>query len=82
MTRRQVSYINLSTQYRAMRAEARGLTQHGGPPGWLEESDPVRDVHDGRFMPPALVCSCSAAILANRDAVADVLVLVAQKTPS
>jgi hypothetical protein len=22
-----------------MRPKARGLTQHGGPPGWLEESD-------------------------------------------
>jgi hypothetical protein len=63
-----------------MRPKDRGLTQHGGPPGWLEESDPARDIHDGRFKPPALVCSCSDAILANRDAVADVLVLVAQKT--
>ncbi len=26
---------------RAMRPEAREMTQHGGPPGWLEESDPV-----------------------------------------
>jgi hypothetical protein len=23
-----------------MRLKAIGLTQHGGPPGWLEESDP------------------------------------------
>ncbi len=23
-----------------MRPKARGLAQHGGPPGWLEESDP------------------------------------------
>jgi hypothetical protein len=22
-------------------AKARGLAQHGGPPGWLEESDPA-----------------------------------------
>ncbi len=25
----------------AMRPKARGLVQHGGPPGWLEESDPA-----------------------------------------
>jgi hypothetical protein len=24
-----------------MRPKARGLAQHGGPPGWLKESDPV-----------------------------------------
>jgi hypothetical protein len=24
-----------------MRLKARGLAQHGGPPGWLEESDPA-----------------------------------------
>jgi hypothetical protein len=24
-----------------MRPKARGLAQHGGPPGWLEESDPA-----------------------------------------
>ncbi len=23
------------------RSKARGLVQHGGPPGWLEESDPA-----------------------------------------
>jgi hypothetical protein len=23
-----------------MRPKARGLAQHGGPPGWLEETDP------------------------------------------
>jgi hypothetical protein len=23
-----------------MRPKARGLAQHGGPPGWLEKSDP------------------------------------------
>jgi hypothetical protein len=25
----------------AMRPKARGLAQHGGPPGWLEKSDPA-----------------------------------------
>jgi hypothetical protein len=34
------------------RPKARGLAQHGGPPGWLEESDPAGC--DGRPMPPAL----------------------------
>ena len=39
-----------------MRPKASGLAQHGGPPGWLEESDPagfdfVRDV---QFISPAL----------------------------
>jgi hypothetical protein len=36
--------------------KARGLVQHGGPPGWLEESDPVGVsdfVRDGRAVPPA-----------------------------
>jgi hypothetical protein len=39
-----------------MRPKARGLAQHGGPPGWLEESDPAGCdfLHDGRSMPPAL----------------------------
>jgi hypothetical protein len=26
---------------RPVRPKARGLAQHGGPPGWLEESDPA-----------------------------------------
>ncbi len=37
--------------------KARGLAQHGGPPGWLEErSDPAdcEFVRDGRSMPPAM----------------------------
>jgi hypothetical protein len=38
-----------------MRPKARGLAQHGGPPGFLEESDPAGCdfVCDGRSMPPA-----------------------------
>ncbi len=41
---------------RAMSPKARGLAQHGGPPGKLEESDPARwdFERDGRFMPLAL----------------------------
>ena len=39
-----------------MRPKARGLAQHGGPSGWLEESDQqgFNFVRDGRSMPPAL----------------------------
>ncbi len=39
-----------------MRPKARWLAQHGGPPGWLEESDPAGCdfVRDGRSVPPAL----------------------------
>ncbi len=34
----------------------RGLSQHGGPPGWLEESEPAGCdfLRDGRSVPPAL----------------------------
>ncbi len=40
----------------AMRSKARGLAEHDGPPGWLEESDPAGCdfVRDGRSMPPSL----------------------------
>jgi hypothetical protein len=27
--------------FNPMRLKARGLVQHGGPPGWLEESNPA-----------------------------------------
>jgi hypothetical protein len=39
-----------------MRLKARGMAQHGDPPGWLEESDPAGCdfLRDGRSMPPAL----------------------------
>ncbi len=39
-----------------MRPKARVLVQHGGPPSWLEASDPAECafVLDGRSMPPAL----------------------------
>ncbi len=41
-------------QSRAMIPKARGITQQGGPPGWLKESDPAECdfVRDGRSMPP------------------------------
>jgi hypothetical protein len=38
-----------------MRAKTRGLAQHGGPPGWLEESDPAGVflyMMDGPYRPP------------------------------
>jgi hypothetical protein len=53
-----------------MRPKARGLAQHGGPPGWLEESDPagfILYVMDGPYrlpFPYSTGCpdmSCSAA---------------------
>jgi hypothetical protein len=31
----------IPTNMAKMRPKARGLAQHGGPPGWLEESDPA-----------------------------------------
>ncbi len=37
-----------------MRPKARGLAQHGGPPGWLEESDPagvILYLMDGPYPP-------------------------------
>ncbi len=40
-----------------MRPKARGLVQHGGPPGWLEESDPagvILYVMDGLYRMPSL----------------------------
>jgi hypothetical protein len=43
-----------------MKPKARGLDQHGGPPGCLEDSDPAgRDfVRDRRSMPPARHITC------------------------
>jgi hypothetical protein len=38
-----------------MRPNARGLAQHGGPPGWQEESDPavvILYVMDGPYRLP------------------------------
>ncbi len=38
-----------------MRPKASGLAQHGGPPGWLEESDPagvISYVMDGTYRLP------------------------------
>jgi hypothetical protein len=39
-----------------MRPKARGLAHHGGPPGWLEESDPAGVILycDGRAVLTAL----------------------------
>jgi hypothetical protein len=44
---------NLSSE--PMSPMVRGLAQRGGPPGWLEDSDPAGCgfVRDGRSMPPA-----------------------------
>ncbi len=72
-----------------MRPKAREMTQHGGPPGWLEKSDPTRCC-DGRYMPHSLTDSTdgpgrellNCELLAYSAAVADVLVLNVHKTPS
>jgi hypothetical protein len=39
-----------------MRPKARGLAQHDGPPGWVEESEPAGCdfVRDERSVPPVL----------------------------
>ena len=68
------------------------MTQHEGPPGRLEESDPAGlDLFcEGRSMQTSLtyrtVCPClellNCNLLANPAAVADVLVLNVHKTPS
>jgi hypothetical protein len=42
-----------------MRLTTRGLAQHGGPPGWLEESDPagvILYVMDGPYRLPFSSC--------------------------
>ncbi len=37
-----VVYVNYCNAIvRTMRPKAREMTQHGGAPGWLEESDPA-----------------------------------------
>jgi hypothetical protein len=49
--------------FRSMRPKARGLDQNGGPPGWLEESDPagvILNVMDG---PHACLSSTVPAVL-------------------
>jgi hypothetical protein len=46
-----------------MRPKARGLVHHGGPPGWLEESDPAGCdfVCDGRSMAACLFSTVPVA---------------------
>ncbi len=73
--------------------EAIVLAQHGGPPGWLEESDPAGCdfVRDGRSIPPPMtdrtaclgleLLSCSWAACELLVNPADVLVLNVNKKP-
>jgi hypothetical protein len=42
---------------------ARELAQQGGPPGWLEESDPAGIVHDGRGAAPLQADGIPAAVI-------------------
>jgi hypothetical protein len=48
-----------------MRTKATGLAQHGGPPGWLEKSDPAGCdfERNGRSMPPVLTGHTIALLL-------------------
>jgi hypothetical protein len=50
-----------------VRPKARGLAQHGGPPGWLEENDPGGSdfVRNGRSMSPALTDHTTEGLLLN-----------------
>ncbi len=68
-----------------MRPKAREMTQHGSPPGWLEDPAVLDLYCDIRSMPPSLTDRClelfSCELLANPTAVADVLVLNVHKTP-
>jgi hypothetical protein len=51
-------YIPL-VSHAPMRPNARGLAKHGGPPDWLEESDPagvILYVMDGPYRMHLLVC--------------------------
>jgi hypothetical protein len=34
-------YRTVAMNIKPVRRKARGLDQHGGPPGWLKESDPA-----------------------------------------
>ncbi len=85
-------YTSTASLVTPMRPNARKLAQHGGPPSYLEESEPAEwdcVVMDGP-KPPSLTdrTACtglellSCELLANPAAVADVLVLNLQKTPS
>ncbi len=51
---KKVFFLFTIQRERAMRPKARGLAQHGGPPGLLEKSDPAGCdfVRDGRAVPP------------------------------
>jgi hypothetical protein len=42
-----------------MRPKARGLAQHGDPPGWLEESDPCPNLKTRVFVKTSPKCSYS-----------------------
>ncbi len=62
----QVVVVYPNKRVDAIRPKARGLAQHSGPPGWLEESDPAGCdfVHDGRSMTsPLTACPVSGAAL-------------------
>jgi hypothetical protein len=46
-------FIFCGRNYTPMRPNSRGLAQRGGPPGWLEESEPAGVILYRRAVPPA-----------------------------
>jgi hypothetical protein len=76
-----------------MRPKARGMSQYGGPPGWLEESEPAGCdfVRDGRSMPLTLtdrtacpgleLLSCEHLEIPAAAAAAGLLLNVHKQTP-
>jgi hypothetical protein len=52
--------VKLIWRLEPVRPKARGLAQHGGPPGWLEESEPagvIFYVMDGPYRLPFPYCT-------------------------
>ncbi len=52
--------VKLIWRMAPMRPKARGMVQHGGPPGWLEESEPagvIFYVMDGLYRLPFPYCT-------------------------
>jgi hypothetical protein len=69
MHQRAMHIVTLSHKenflFRSMRPKTRGLAQHGGPPGWLEESDPSGVILNVMDAPYACLSSTVPAALAG-----------------
>ena len=65
-----------------MRPQARGLAQHGGPPGWLEESDPavvilyVMDVPDTACLFRTVLVALTGAAQLRADGISSCCYIV------